>query len=1345
MVRPQRLLSLWKHHTFAILTSQPQFCPFKGCPSHHRSPQAPGWNDNGKTLATHLRDLHSSELDQLPDSLLDSLNLEVCRRCESTVYTDHAGGLSKHIKAKHVSTRTKTNHSIVTDHLFANKLTSETNQWESGLKWLLHTFKAEPPPFRQSLLLHIDWKLLDDIIDTFRDLISATVEATKPPSNEKDEHDKLRYDAKPLWLLCIIFEQLVLAPRPKDLSEAEKKKETITQCIYRRVRWFRAGRIQDLYNESRKVNSLPPSANAKAVTNDPTRIEKSAQLAANNDNYGTCADRLTKETPVATINDTNLPVLVDLHPKCKYKYRARKRSSLRTSAKKKRQRFRNSQEIVFTPSNIIDNIIHLKRGKGAGLQVDSLDLFIHVAKKCRTSSNKQKVTPFATTLANFFTLVANGDYPDSIKCIFRTTYLVALQKDPDDLRKLRPLGIPAAIRRITANAIANELKSDFAAYLLPYNYAVGIHGGIDFVSNTIRLGVEKYIKNPEEYGLLPSRALVSLDIRNMFNAISRHKLREIVRDEFPRLEPFVNSLYEEDGTTCVKLDDGDWEKITVSDGFSQGCPLSPILAAVVLNYILKRVNKKLQSLAQQRNNGTSDDGKGGAPIILAYVDDANFLVPYEDVLPLMEEFKLVGEELGAVMNTEKTRILTSTSGKSILEELEKQDEATFKSLDAAISTYSRQKVGDTTEKCEVTDGLRILGVPIGNDKFCQNFYQERVKAAASAAAKVLSGLSDKQTMLRVFKTSTLHKVTHLFAADVASTLPHNLPADWTFWKSGMSNSFSKVLNDFLVELLQIPSLPPHAHAIATISLSNGGLGLQHPRLAAIPTFMLSIKRAIDFASNGIFLPRTASAIPLPPSITCLYHNWQDASSTSRIFTTFNKYLPDIVSTVILDDPTCEIDPSQKEINKFISKTSIPWARESLRHHASQAFISHLVETAPDDVYHALPGLLQHHMSLPLIAMSRSDKANRLDNESFIIALKAKLRVGIYQQASCPMCFCKKLVDVHGDHYFTCGDYKKTNCSNSFRDTTAKVMERICPTAQYCRSKDDIEKEQRGKVKEAASKRPFDWSFYINSLTSSNLKRGSHLSEIGFDVTIIGPSVPINRHANANPQNNSNSLLMVGERDKFLRKRASSCPKSGLTLSGDQFIGKLYHSNRGFIPQAMDRWGAWGPLFERFMLGDRDAPAIMTYDHDITPNAVLMNERACSLNVPYGILNTANKRWMDAHPETWFGNSYMDSSPKIWALGQLGLGFTKALVAHIKSADKKIHNPSAESCYQQRRRNRRSCVVPLINENGSVESPSSQNNNNSLLNTAGNAYVCQVIPVDGSTQHENSDTQPSLSS
>ena len=30
--------------------------------------------------------------------------------------------------------------------------------------------------------------------------------------------------------------------------------------------------------------------------------------------------------------------------------------------------------------------------------------------------------------------------------------------------------------------------------------------------------------------------------------------------------------------------------------------------------------------------------------------------------------------------------------------------------------------------------------------------------------------------------------------------------------------------------------------------------------------------------------------------------------------------------------------------------------------------------------------------------------------------------------------------------------------------------------------------------------------------------------------------------------------------------------TGQTLTGDEFIGKLYRANKALIPQAMDRWG-----------------------------------------------------------------------------------------------------------------------------------------------------------------------------
>lgn len=80
---------------------------------------------------------------------------------------------------------------------------------------------------------------------------------------------------------------------------------------------------------------------------------------------------------------------------------------------------------------------------------------------------------------------------------------------------------------------------------------------------------------------------MSLDIRNMFNAVSRERLREVIAAKFPTLEPFADLLYDGIGETIVKLEDGTWTSIFVREGFSQGCPVSPIFAAIVLNEILQ--------------------------------------------------------------------------------------------------------------------------------------------------------------------------------------------------------------------------------------------------------------------------------------------------------------------------------------------------------------------------------------------------------------------------------------------------------------------------------------------------------------------------------------------------------------------------------------------------------------------------------------------------------------------------------------------------------------------------------------------------------------------------------------
>ena len=86
----------------------------------------------------------------------------------------------------------------------------------------------------------------------------------------------------------------------------------------------------------------------------------------------------------------------------------------------------------------------------------------------------------------------------------------------------------------------------FANYLLPFNVAIGVNGGIDLITNTFRIGVEKYITNKEEEdGGLPTRALVSLDIVNCSTQCLDKNFANLLLATFRALAPLADMLYKE--------------------------------------------------------------------------------------------------------------------------------------------------------------------------------------------------------------------------------------------------------------------------------------------------------------------------------------------------------------------------------------------------------------------------------------------------------------------------------------------------------------------------------------------------------------------------------------------------------------------------------------------------------------------------------------------------------------------------------------------------------------------------------------------------------------------------------
>jgi hypothetical protein len=168
--------------------------------------------------------------------------------------------------------------------------------------------------------------------------------------------------------------------------------------------------------------------------------------------------------------------------------------------------------------------------------------------------------------------------------------------------------------------------------MLPFNYAVGTPNGKKLIINTMQLQ-EKYVSLPQSKNILPSRAAVVFDLTNQFNSVSCEEFFKVITDSFPEIPPLTTLFYEKAGTVHHKWADGTWRTLLMEEGISQGCPLSPIFASLVVSTLLQPLDIKLrdQAATRLRNGDPGDDGFGGITHLLGYVDDVSACVPLKDL------------------------------------------------------------------------------------------------------------------------------------------------------------------------------------------------------------------------------------------------------------------------------------------------------------------------------------------------------------------------------------------------------------------------------------------------------------------------------------------------------------------------------------------------------------------------------------------------------------------------------------------------------------------------------------------------------------------------------------------
>ena len=136
------------------------------------------------------------------------------------------------------------------------------------------------------------------------------------------------------------------------------------------------------------------------------------------------------------------------------------------------------------------------------------------------------------------------------------------------------------MRCIIASHVSAYTRQRFSRRILPYNYAVGVDGGMDFIIKSMQFSIERYIQIPQQEGQLPTQAVVFANISNMFNSISQESVMNIIAMDFPELVSLAHLLYGGPVTVHNCWEDGSCRAIEILEGVNQRYPLSATFAAM---------------------------------------------------------------------------------------------------------------------------------------------------------------------------------------------------------------------------------------------------------------------------------------------------------------------------------------------------------------------------------------------------------------------------------------------------------------------------------------------------------------------------------------------------------------------------------------------------------------------------------------------------------------------------------------------------------------------------------------------------------------------------------------------
>ena len=622
----------------------------------------------------------------------------------------------------------------------------------------------------------------------------------------------------------------------------------------------------------------------------------------------------------------------------------------------------------------------MKRGTASGPFATCTDAIVEMALH-RTTRAATATRLYRHNLQALFQLIITAQVPTSVHQLLGSNYFLALHKDQNKLHRLRPIGIGTGLRRVAAKIALTHITDQITPLLLSGGqYGIQTPGGIDFVAQTTTNEVAKYIELPQT----PTRALVCLDLHNMFNNTSRTEARQILasRPETTPLLPLYDLLTQTQTPSWFFNDKGEADKLLQDEGFPQGCPLSPLFACLVLLTVTIQINKEqLQRALRRKKAGDAhDDGKGRQAHTASIMDDTSICLPHVDLPWFLARFEELGALLGVQLNKAKTQILTTTT-------------AITATTDGYLPTQAQQHLTDALRHlnpgnptaAEITTGTRFLGQPVGSQAFARQYIQKRL-TQMQQNVDLLTELTDLQTQSHLFRYSLVPSILHLLPTDMVLAHPSN-EATTTLWDSPTTTKADGLIDAFLAKITSTPAhqITTMTTIMATLPNRLGGLGYHSPAASARPRLLTQTVRSIRLASSKDW--------PVPPTHKAAFTDWQHSELP---------WLQAFRRSIALY--THELAPAPLMNTDLYDKNT----HHHLAHHTLvEHLVPSLLSATPPELLPSLPSALSPLTSLAL-HLPRTAEHFRIPNDLFLTALRRKLRLPVLPdhlrgKCRCPSC------------------------------------------------------------------------------------------------------------------------------------------------------------------------------------------------------------------------------------------------------------------------------------------------------------------------------------------------------